>query len=495
MKFSQNANTADQITTECLLIGILEEEALSGTAQRVDEASGGQLSRLIESGDISARAKSTTTLHAIQGISAPRLLITGFGKRSELSTARYHDICLSAGKQLRASPAAAAVTTLHEITLPEHDGKRPKIEHELSLLALHQGDYIYSATKPKAANASAATEQLVCASSEIDDAFLANCQSIATGIQQARTLADLPPNLCTPSHLEAEALTLAGQLDGVQAEILQEDQLSELGMNALLSVGAGSQQGTRLIVLHYRGGGEAKPYVLVGKGVTFDSGGLSLKTREGMEQMKFDMGGAATVIGTFNACVRMKLPLNISAVVAAVENMPDGKSYRPGDVITTYEGLTVEVLNTDAEGRLALCDALSWSKKHLKPQMMIDVATLTGACVTALGTQATGLMTHDDEMAEQLLAAGQSSGDRAWRLPLWPEYHEQLESPYADMKNIGGMPAGTITAGCFLQRFVKDQRWAHLDVAGSLWPATPKQGSTGRPVRMLCQWLRQQAEQ
>ena len=188
----------------------------------------------------------------------------------------------------------------------------------------------------------------------------------------------------------------------------------------------------------------------------------------------------------------MQLPLNLYAVVAAVENMPDGKAYRPGDVLTTYEGLTVEVLNTDAEGRLALCDALSWAKRHLQPQIMVDVATLTGACVTALGLHASGLMTHDDELAEELLAAGQASGDRAWRLPLWSEYQEQLETAYADVKNIGGQAAGTITAGCFLQRFVKDQRWAHLDVAGSLWPGSAKKGSTGRPVRLLCQWLQQQ---
>jgi leucyl aminopeptidase len=491
MKFLLNANAAEQIPSECLLVGILEDEALTGTAQRVDEASDGQLSQLLESGDLSASAKNTLTLHRIPGIAAQRVVVVGFGKRSALSSTRFHEICMAAGKVARTNPATTVSSALHELPLGESDDDAA-LRVELSLLALHHSDYIYAATKPKAATASPAIDSVSLNEDASDEANLERLSAIATGVLQARTLADLPPNICNPSYLEAEALTMAGQLTNVSAQILQEEQLQDMGMNALLAVGQGSLQGTRLIVLNYRGAGDDAPHVLVGKGVTFDSGGLSLKTREGMEQMKFDMGGAATVLGAFNSCARMKLPINLIAVVAAVENMPDGKAYRPGDVLTTYEGLTVEVLNTDAEGRLALCDALSWAKQEYKPQTIIDVATLTGACVVALGTQATGLMSHDDELAAGLLAAGQHTGDRAWRLPLWPEYQEQLNSPYADMKNIGGMPAGSITAGCFLQRFVSDQRWAHLDVAGSLWPGSSKKGSTGRPVRLLCQWLQDQ---
>lgn len=490
MKFSLNTRAAECIESGCLILGILEDEALSGTAKRVDEASGGRLSHLIKSGDVKASAHASTMLHQLDGVSAERILVIGFGAAAKLSSARYHEICLGAGKTLRQCPATTAVSCLDEVPLTQANAV---LQAELSLLALHQGDYVYSATKPQAAESSPSTSELISTNAAVDAAHLELWSGIAAGIEQARSLADLPPNICNPAHLEAQALTMAGQLPHVDVTVLQEDELRELGMNALLAVGQGSAQGTRLIVLNYRGGGDAAPYALVGKGVTFDSGGLSLKTREGMEQMKFDMGGAATVLGVFTACARMALPINLCTIVAAVENMPDGLSYRPGDVLTTYEGLTVEVLNTDAEGRLALCDALSWTKRHIKPQCIIDVATLTGACVTALGTQATGLMSHDDEMAEQLLAAGQHTGDRAWRLPLWPEYHEQLTSTYADMKNIGGMPAGSITAGCFLQRFVQDQRWVHLDVAGSLWPGNAKKGSTGRPVRMLCQWLREQS--
>ena len=290
MKFSQNTHAAEQIATDCLLIGIIDGAPLAATAQRVDSASGGLLTRLLASGDLSAKAKSTLMLHQVPGIQAKRVLVTGFGNAAELSSARYHEICLSAAAALRQSPATQAVSALHEIPLARAD---TAWQAELSLLALHHGDYVYAATKPQT-NGAPATADLVYAGDTLDEAGLQRLQAIATGVLQARTLADLPANICNPAYLEAQALTLAGQLEHVSVEVLQEEQLRELGMNALLAVGAGSQQGTRLIVLNYRGGGNARPYVLVGKGVTFDSGGLSLKTREGMEQMKFDMGGAAT---------------------------------------------------------------------------------------------------------------------------------------------------------------------------------------------------------
>jgi leucyl aminopeptidase len=283
---------------------------------------------------------------------------------------------------------------------------------------------------------------------------------------------------------------MAAEHGQLEVEILEEDQMRSLGMNALMAVADGSANRPRLIRLSWKGGNDGDaPLAMVGKGVTFDTGGISIKPRDLMEQMKFDMGGAAATIGAMEAVARLKLPMNVAGVVAAVENMPDGKAYRPGDVITAMNGKTIEVHNTDAEGRMILADALSWTGQKLKPQTTVDMATLTGACVVALGHHASAVMTQDDELAKELLAAGQRSTDRTWRLPLWDDYQEQIESPFADMKNIGGMPAGSITAGCFLSRFAEGQRWAHIDCAGSAWQWGKPESGTGRPVGMLVDWL------
>jgi leucyl aminopeptidase len=313
--------------------------------------------------------------------------------------------------------------------------------------------------------------------------------AFARGFEKAKILSDLPPNICNPAYLAQEAVTIAGNYDNVELEILEEDDMSELGMDALLGVSRGSANAGKLIVLKYSGATQGEqPVVLVGKGITFDSGGLSLKSGENMMQMKYDMGGAAGVLGAFIACIELQMNINVICIVAAVENMPGGDAYRPGDVLTSMSGKTIEVLNTDAEGRLILCDALTYSLKF-DPDVIIDVATLTGACVIALGHHATGLISNDDELAADLLAAGNSIVDRAWRLPLWEEYQSQLDSPFADMKNVGGMPAGVLTAGCFLSRFMEDQRWAHLDNAGSAWKWGGDEGATGRPAGLLAQYL------
>ncbi|NNJ77634.1 MAG: leucyl aminopeptidase, partial [Xanthomonadales bacterium] len=295
------------------------------------------------------------------------------------------------------------------------------------------------------------------------------------------------------AYLAQEAAAIAKAHDRVELEILEESRMAELGVDALLGVSRGSAHDARLIVLHYRGADEnEKPVALVGKGITFDSGGLSLKSGENMMQMKYDMCGAAGVIGAFVACAKLGLNINVVCIVAAVENMPDGDAYRPGDVLTSMSGKTIEVLNTDAEGRLVLCDALTYSERF-EPRFVIDVATLTGACVVALGHHASGLMSNDDELADALLAAGDTIVDRAWRLPLWDEYQTQLDTPFADMKNVGGMSAGVLTAGCFLSRFAEDLRWAHLDVAGSAWKWGGNDGASGRPVGLLTQFLADQA--
>jgi leucyl aminopeptidase len=318
---------------------------------------------------------------------------------------------------------------------------------------------------------------------------LDQAQGLATGFLRARELGNLPANICTPAYLARQARDIADQYENVEVDILKRKQMAELGMDALLGVGQGSKNTPRLIVLKYRGADkEQQPVVFVGKGITFDTGGISLKPADNMDQMKFDMCGAAAVIGAFEACASMQLPVNLVTIVAAAENMPGSNAYRPGDVLNSMSGQTIEVLNTDAEGRLVLCDALTYSQRF-KPAALVDVATLTGACVVALGHHASALMSKHDDLAEALLLAGNQTVDRAWRMPLWDDYQVQLKTPFADMKNVGGMPAGSITAACFLARFAKNQRWAHLDIAGSAWKWGQTEGATGRPVGLLTQFL------
>ncbi|HSN00712.1 MAG TPA: leucyl aminopeptidase, partial [Rudaea sp.] len=349
--------------------------------------------------------------------------------------------------------------------------------------------YRYTATfKPKPKPARPEISTIAFSAPAAAAGALAQASAIAGGVRFARELGNLPPNICTPAHIAEQALKLAQEHPGVTCEVLEEEHMQKLGMGALLGVAMGSANAPRLIALQWRGAGEAQPYALVGKGVTFDSGGINIKPSAGMEEMKFDMCGAASVLGAFLAAVEMKLKLNLVCVVPAVENMPGGRAQRPSDVVTTMSGQTVEILNTDAEGRLILCDALTYVQKF-KPQVIVDAATLTGACVVALGKHASGLMTQDDALAHELLAAGEATLDRAWRLPLWDDYQSQLETGFADVANIGGKYAGAITAGCFLARFTEGFRWAHLDIAGSAWDEGRKGSATGRPVPLLSQWL------
>ena len=316
--------------------------------------------------------------------------------------------------------------------------------------------------------------------------------AMGRGINEARELANLPGNICTPSYLAQHARKLGREQAKLSVSVLEEKKMKELGMGSLLSVSAGSDQPAKLVVMHYKGGKAGqKPYVLVGKGITFDSGGISIKPGAKMDEMKFDMGGAASVFGTLRTVTELQLPINVVGIVAAAENMPSGSATKPGDVVTSMAGKTIEVLNTDAEGRLVLCDALTYAGRF-KPRVVIDIATLTGACVVALGSHATGLYANEDKLAEELLAAGTESHDRAWRMPLWEDYQKQLDSNFADIANIGGPGGGSITAACFLARFAEDYHWAHLDIAGTAWDSAPK-GATGRPVAMLSQYLIEQA--
>ena len=475
-----------QIETDCLVVGVYQSDSLPPAAGAVDEASGGMIRRMVESGDIENGLGKTSLLHNVPGLGAKRIMTVGFGKPEKLNLARFDRACLAAGKALRDYSFTECHVSVHDVAF---DGSDAESRLRQAALAIHRSNFLYTTTKSPKDDAPA---PLTSASFQGDrqwESAIQQAEAFAVGYEKARTLGDLPPNICTPAFLVQDAKAIAEKYENVSLEVLEEDDMAEKGMDALLAVSRGSELAAKLIVLKYSGAAkDQSPVVLIGKGITFDSGGLSLKSGENMMQMKYDMCGAAGVIGAFVACARLQMRVNVICIVAAVENMPDGNACRPGDVITSMSGKTIEVLNTDAEGRLVLCDAITYSEQF-KPDVIIDAATLTGACVVALGHHATGLMSNDDELAGELVAAGDAIVDRAWRLPIWEEYQSQLDTPFADMKNVGGMSAGVLTAGCFLSRFAEDQRWAHLDVAGSAWKWGSNDGASGRPAGLLAQFL------
>ena len=491
MQFTTTTANASAVETDCLIVGLGVDQAFGPALKDLDEASNGRFRRLDERNELPRAAGKTLMLHDVDGVSAARVLVTGLGKPEKLDGIAYVKATQAAGKTLRQSQARSACCLLAEAEVKDRDTDW-KVRQ--AALALAHSDYVYSATKKPKDDAAPATDSISFPAGDGVEQQLAIANAIAAGIQRCRDLGDLPPNICTPVYLAEMAENMATDHEGLEVEILDEEQMAELNMNALLAVGQGSTNPSRLIRLSWKGGkdGDA-PAAMVGKGVTFDTGGISIKPRDLMEQMKFDMCGAATTIGVMEAVARLKLPLNVEGVVAAVENMPDGKAYRPGDVITAMNGKTIEVHNTDAEGRMILADAIYWTGQKLNPSVTVDIATLTGACVVALGHHAAGIMTQDDELADELLAAGTEAADRGWRLPLWDDYQEQIETPFADMKNLGGMPAGSITAGCFLSRFADGQRWAHIDIAGAAWQWGKPESASGRPVGMLVQWLADRA--
>lgn len=501
MLFTLDTTPIQQIKTDCLVIGVFEHEPLQGTAKLIDQASAGALQELVTSGDVDTDWKHTTMLHGLAGIAARRILVLGCGKAEKFDAVRYDNVCSSAGTLLRDHTTTSAHICLHEMTVKDVSASGSKASPDQTHWQLRQAavnldraNYRYTATKKPKDNDN---EPLISVSFNAGDEMqsaLDEAKGLAQGYLRSRELGNLPPNICTPAYLAETAREIASSYENTSIQILERDEMSRLKMSALLAVGRGSVNGPRLIVLKYQGKDEAsRPIVLVGKGITFDTGGISLKPGANMEQMKFDMGGAASVIGAFEACAIMQLPINLVCIVAAAENMPDGNAYRPGDVLTSMSGKTIEVLNTDAEGRLVLCDALTYSQRF-NPAALIDVATLTGACVVALGHHASAIMSKHDDLAEELIEAGHKAIDRGWRLPLWDDYQSQIKSTFADMKNVGGMAAGSITAACFLSRFTTDQRWAHIDCAGSTWKWGEDKGSTGRPVGLLTQYLISQAD-
>ncbi|MFQ5643072.1 MAG: leucyl aminopeptidase [Thiogranum sp.] len=492
MNFNAKTGESDKLRSACVVVGISAPRRLSPAAERLDKASRGQLSALLKSADIDTGCGKTTLIHTPKGrIQADRILVVGCGKDRRLSVQDFSKIVAAAARALQSGGATEAVSFLTELEVEDRDlAWKAQRTVESAQDAVYRFDELKSDAKPP----KHPLRKLTVAVSE--RGALAEARqgvtrgaAVARGVTLARTLGNRPGNLCTPGDLADQARTLKKNHPALKVQVLEERAMEKLGMGALLSVSRGSRQPAKLIVMQYSGGARnTRPVVLVGKGVTFDSGGISIKPGAAMDEMKFDMCGAASVFGTLSAVAEMKLPINLVGIVPATENLPDGDASKPGDVVTSMSGQTIEVLNTDAEGRLILCDALTYADRF-KPDVVVDIATLTGACVVALGHHTTGLLSNDQDLADELLEAGQTSGDRAWQLPLWDEYDEQISSNFADMANIGGRGAGTITAGCFLGRFTKDYRWAHLDIAGVAWKSGHAKGATGRPVQLLTQFL------
>ena len=483
---------SDDITTllcETLVIPFFKDLTLNSDSRSIDKATGKQLSQLLANDDFSGQLGQTTLLLLPNGVKAQRILLWGLGDKDKLSRQLWSRAADSLAASLNQQKIKHAAI-LGNLKLPRTVTSTWSIQQLVS--RINRSSYRYSTTKAsvKAKQSTLAKISIVNAENTAANkrAIRAGI-AIGKGINAARELGNLPGNICTPKYLSSQARKLGRQYASIKTTVLGEKQMKLLKMGSLLSVGHGSVEESQFIIMNYQGGKKAqRPHVLVGKGITFDSGGISLKPGAKMDEMKFDMCGAASVIGTMSAIAEMKLPINVVAVIAAAENMPSSRATKPGDVVTSMSGKTIEVLNTDAEGRLVLCDALTYVERF-KPVSVVDIATLTGACIMALGHHATGLLSNNQDLADSLLKAGQDSADRARQLPLWDEYQKQMESPFADLGNIGAGGAGTITAACFLSQFATKYPWAHLDIAGTAWNQGGGKGASGRPVTMLCQYL------
>jgi leucyl aminopeptidase len=477
--------------TPCLILGVFEKRKLSGPAEAIDKASGGRLAEHLKLGDLDGEVGRTLMLYALPEVAALRILLVGCGKRKELTRAVYRQAVAGAVDLIQRTHSEEALCALPELA-PEDAGTYLAVRD--AALAAADRVYRYNRTREDKQAPKTPLKRLSLWVSKKQDLELAeraarHAAAIAGGVSLAKELGNLPGNICTPTYLADQALELAGRHAKLRVEILEESDMEGLGMGALLSVSRGSREPAKLIVMHYRGAGEGdKPVVLVGKGLTFDAGGISIKPAAEMDEMKYDMAGGASTIGAVQAACELDLKLNLVGLVPASENLPDGAANKPGDIVKSMSGQTIEILNTDAEGRLILCDALTYSERF-DPALVLDMATLTGACVVALGKHPSGLFTKDDALAAEILAAGEAAGDRAWRMPLWDDYQSQLDSNFADMANIGGREAGAVTAACFLSRYTKKLHWAHLDIAGTAWVGGKEKGATGRPVPLLVQLL------
>lgn len=490
MEYFTTTSNVSRHATDCVIVGIYEGNKLATGAGAIDVASKGAIRKLVKNGDIGAKIGQCTIVTDLAGVRAPRVAVVGLGKADSFGVAQFRQAVASAALSLSQRKVGSI---LNSLTLED------VAETSIYYLARHSvqtiGDSLYSFTAMKSGKKKPATplKKIGASIAKRSDAAKAargqeHADAIVAGMSLAKDLGNLPPNICTPSYLARTAQKLARENKNLQTRVLNEAEMKRLGMHSLLSVTAGADEPAKMIVMQYKGAGNEKPVVLVGKGVTFDSGGISLKPGPGMDEMKYDMCGAASVIGTMAAVAKLQLKINVNVVVPTVENMPSGTATRPSDIVKSMAGLTIEILNTDAEGRLILCDALTYSRRF-KPAAIIDVATLTGACVIALGHHHTAVMSNNDELSDSLVAAGRTSDDRSWPLPLGEEYANQLQSNFADFANVGGRDGGAITAGCFLGKFTEGMNWAHLDIAGTAWKSGKQKGATGRPVPLLTELL------
>jgi len=499
MEFNTKTESAEACKADCLAIGVFEDQGLSASARSLDRACGGALRKAIASGDMKGKRGTLVVLRNLHGVASARIALAGLGKAGEFGEKAFAEAVA-----MTVRGCGDGVSTL---AFCAADWKVAGRSESASLRALvgaaratrFRTDELKSQRDATAARGNAARLRVTWLTGKRDrqiDRALREGVAIANGVEFAKRLGNLPANVCTPQFLAAQARKM-GREWGLNVQALERRQIAALGMGSFLSVTNGSQQAPRLIVLRYRGrrgAGFTDPIALVGKGITFDSGGISLKPGAQMDEMKFDMCGAAAVLGTMRAIAELKPRINVIGVVPACENLPSGSATKPGDIVTSMSGQTIEVLNTDAEGRLILCDALTYVQRY-RPAAIVDIATLTGACIVALGNVHSGLFSRDDALAGEILKAGEAIGDTAWRMPVDEEYQEQLKSNFADMANIG-IPgnAGAVTAACFLARFVKDQRWAHLDIAGTAFRGGAAKGATGRPVPLLTQFLLSRAD-
>jgi leucyl aminopeptidase len=495
MEFSIKSGSPEKQRSGCVVVGVFEPRKLTASAQAIDDSAKHYLSEMLRRGDMEGKLGTTLLLQSVPGIPSDRVLLVGLGRERDFHETAFRTSLAAATKALRGTGTTEATVCLTNVPLKKRDTSW-KVEQ--AVIVITEGSYRFTRMKSKASESRRAMRKVVLHVSRRNEigegeAAIARGRAIAEGMSLAKDLGNLPGNICTPAYLADEAAELAKRF-GLKIEVLEQRDMEKLGMGSLLSVARGSRQPPKLIILEYHGGKrDSPPVVLVGKGVTFDTGGISIKPASEMDEMKFDMCGAASVLGAIKAAAMMKLPLNIVVAVPATENMPDGNASKPGDIVTTMSGQTVEILNTDAEGRLILCDALTYVEKY-KPAAVVDVATLTGAMVVALGHVATGMFANNDPLARELLAAGDAAWDRAWHLPMWDEYQEGLKSNFADIPNISSGRAGSsITAACFLSRFAKGFHWAHLDIAGTAWKSGLEKGATGRPVGLLAHFLMKRA--
>jgi leucyl aminopeptidase len=492
MEFTIKSGSPEKQRSACVVVGVFDNRKPSLSAELIDRASNGYISEIIRRGDMEGKLGSTLLLHNVRGTLADRVLLVGLGKERDFRDREFRKAISSAVKLLNETGSYEAVLYLTEEKVKRREVIW-RVEH--AVVVAMEAVYRFEQMKSQPTEVRRPLRKLTLSVPQRSDLAAgekaaARGLAISHGMDLARDLGNLPGNICTPTYLGERALQMGQEFPDVKVRVLERKECEELGMGSFLSVTNGSDQPPRFIILEYMQSAKAKarPFVLVGKGITFDTGGISLKPGLDMDQMKFDMCGAASVLGAFRAVAEIKAPINLVGLVVACENMPSGRATKPGDVVTSMSGQTVEVLNTDAEGRLILADALTYAERY-EPEAVVDIATLTGAMVIALGHVASGVFSNNETLARALITAGDDAFDRAWHLPLWDDYQEGLASNFADFANIAGRAGGSITAACFLSRFTKKYDWAHIDIAGTAWRDGKEKGATGRPVPLLVTWL------